>query len=503
MPTPAVDWTRPGRLVGVTRRRHLLDGTAWGLLAEALALPTGLATVAFLTRALGVADYGRYTLTVGLIMVLQGGIASLLSRASIKFVSQAEDWRPVGTSVLRLHLGIGLAMAFAVTALAPTIAALLGEPSLAGFLRLLAWVLPAESVAQGHLHILVAQSSFRRRATARAVFWGSRLLLIVGLVSAGLGVNGALVGLLGASLATVIVARMAIRPTLLGPGAPIRPLLAFAIPLFVSGTAVVLSKRLDLFALKLLGGSVGDVGLYASAQTLAFLPGMLNTAFAPLLLSSINQAYHKTGRAEAASLSRDFMRGAFWLLPFAGMAAGAAAEICAIAYGTEYAAAGAALALLVFAGVTTTLGATVSALLVVADDMRAILWTALVPLLVAVLCFPVLIPRWGMPGAAASTLAGSMAGLAIGLVIAYRTWGVAPPLATVARAVLLATLAFGAARAWVGTGAVGVVVLALLTLAIPVLFFLLGESSRAEIAAMRQTLGCRFGRGEPPQKGTP
>ena len=481
----------------MTRRRHLLDGTAWGLLAEALAVPTGLATVAFLTRALGVADYGRYTLTVGFIMVLQGGITSLLSRASIKFVSQAEDWRPVGTSVLRLHLGIGLALALAITALAPAIAALMEEPSLEGFLRLLAWVLPAESVAQAHLHLLVARSDYRRRATARAVFWGSRIILIVGLVAAGLGIHGALLGLLGASLATVIVARTAVQPSLLGPGAPVRPLLAFAIPLFVSGTALVLSRRLDLFALKLLGGSVGDVGLYASAQTLAFLPGMLNTAFAPLLLASLNQAYHTTGRGEAAALGRDFMRGAFWLLPFAGLGAGAAAEVCAIAYGQEYAAAGAALAFLVFAGVATTLGATVSAILVVSNDVRAILWTALIPLVVAGLCFPVLIPRWGIPGAAASTLAGSITGLALGLAVAYRRWGVAPPAATVARAACLAAAAFAAARASVGAGAGGVGVLVLLALAIPVLFLLLGESSPAELAGVRRMLAHRLGRDQP------
>lgn len=477
----------------MTRRRHLLDGTAWGLLAEALALPTGLATVAFLTRALGVAGYGHYTLTVGLILVIQGGIASLLSRASIKFVSQAEDWRPVGTSVLRVHLGIGLATALAITALAPSIAEWMAEDRLEGFLRLFAWVLPVESAAQAHVLILIARSEYRRRAITRSVYWGSRLVLIIGLVSTGLGVNGALLGLLAAALATLIVARTAVRPTLLGPGAPIRPLLAFAIPLFLSGTAVVLARRLDLFALKLLGGSVGDAGLYASAQTLAFLPAILNGAFAPLLLSSMNQAYHGDRQSEAAALGRDFMRGAFWLLPFAAMAAGAAAEICAITYGREYAPAGVALAILVFAGVATTLSATISAVLVVADRVTMILATAFVPLIVAVVCFPVLIPRAGLAGAAASTLAGSLAGLALGLISAYRLWHVAPPSATVARATLLSVVAFFAARAWVGAGATGALVLLLMAIAVPVLFFLLGESSPAEVAAIRQALAGRLG----------
>ena len=96
----------------MTRRRHLLDGTAWGLLAEGLALPTGLITVIYLTRALGADGYGLYTLTVGLVMIVLGGIGSLLSRASIKFVSQADDWEPhfrtVKAILLRIYEGTDL-----------------------------------------------------------------------------------------------------------------------------------------------------------------------------------------------------------------------------------------------------------------------------------------------------------------------------------------------------------------------------------------------------------
>jgi O-antigen/teichoic acid export membrane protein len=475
-------------MVRVTRRRHLLDGTAWGLLAEGLAMPTGLITVVYLTRVLGTDGYGLYTLTIGLVMMVLGGIGSLLARASIKFISQTEDWEPVATSVLRLYVGTGVVAALVIALFAPAIATALGEEELTGLLRLFAWTLPIEGAAQGHVQILIARSEYRRRALTRAVYWGSRVILIVGLVQAGLGPRGALLGALGAAVASLVVARWAIRPRLFGTAAPIRPLLTFALPLFVSGTAFVLSRRLDLFALKLLGGSATEAGLYASAQTLAFMPGMLNTAFAPLLLSSMNQAYAAGRQTEAAAFGRDFMRAAFWLLPFAAMAAGAAAQVCEIAYGHDYVGAGQALRILVFAGVATTLSTTFSAIMIVTDRVRAVLATALVPLAVALACFPIFIPRWGIAGAAASTLAGSATGLIVGLAVVVRAWRVAPPRATVLRALIISIAAWLAARTWIQPDRMGVVFLLLSAVAIAAAFVLLGERAPTGALAFRSAL---------------
>ncbi len=47
-------WTHPGR--------RMVDGTIRGFLAEALFPLTGLLTAAFLTRRLGLANYGLFTL---------------------------------------------------------------------------------------------------------------------------------------------------------------------------------------------------------------------------------------------------------------------------------------------------------------------------------------------------------------------------------------------------------------------------------------------------------
>jgi len=91
-------WTHPGR--------RMVDGTIRGFLAEALLPLTGLITAVFLTRRLGPADYGLFTLAAVVIAWVEGGIVAAFARPTSKFIAEAEDWRPMGATVVQLHLAV-------------------------------------------------------------------------------------------------------------------------------------------------------------------------------------------------------------------------------------------------------------------------------------------------------------------------------------------------------------------------------------------------------------
>ena len=84
----------------------MLEGTIRVFLAESLFPLTGLITASFLARQLGAANYGLFTLSAMLIAWIEFSITSLFGRATIKFVSEAEDWRPVAATVIRHYLVI-------------------------------------------------------------------------------------------------------------------------------------------------------------------------------------------------------------------------------------------------------------------------------------------------------------------------------------------------------------------------------------------------------------
>lgn len=488
MPVPRLSPERSGR-------RHLLDGTAWGLLAEGLALPTGLATVVFLTRALGAADYGLYVLTVGFVLVSQAALSSLLSRATIKFMGEAEDIDSVLTSALRLYLAAGVALAGAVALFAPGLAQVLGEPELAGLFRIFALSMPVEALAEAHVVGLIGLGRYRRRAWIRSIYWVSRLALIVGLVVAGYGVEGALVGAIGASLTVLLVARRSIRPSITGPALPASVLLAFGFPLLFSGVCTLLQRRVDLFAFKALGADAEQAGHYGSAQNLGLLPAMLASAFAPLLLSSMAQALREGRPAYVRALASDFLRIPLLLVPIAAAGAGAAPEITSFAYGPEFAPAGEYLRWLLFVGISTLLSSTAASVLVVHGRTRTVLFLSSLGLVLSVAAFPFLIPRYAGVGAAASTLLGSAVSVIISFVIVGRQWDIRLPLGTTVRAAVLAPPAWFAAGLGPSQGVPLLLKLSAIALGTVLAFAASGEFTREEVGWVARGLGKRFGNG--------
>ena len=146
--------------------RHLLDGTVWVLLAEALLPVTGLVTAAFLTRRLGPNGYGLWVLAVSLVVWVEWSLASFFSRATIKHVGEARDWRPLGTAAVQLQFRMGSGAMVAIWILALPLARWLNEPSLATCLALLAVDIPLFALAQAHRQILAGREEARFPGTA-------------------------------------------------------------------------------------------------------------------------------------------------------------------------------------------------------------------------------------------------------------------------------------------------------------------------------------------------
>jgi O-antigen/teichoic acid export membrane protein len=192
--------------------QHLLDGTIRVSLAEALIFPTGLVTAAFLTRWLGPSDYGLLTLAVTLASWIQWSIASMLNRATSIYISQSTDWRGVGMTALRLFLVTGLLAGIMLWLLAEPIASLLGEPRLAGLLQILSIDIPLFSLVQAHRSILIGRGRYRQRAWTSVGRWLTRMLLVIALVWAGYSVEGAILGMIGATLLELLISRYFVKP---------------------------------------------------------------------------------------------------------------------------------------------------------------------------------------------------------------------------------------------------------------------------------------------------
>jgi O-antigen/teichoic acid export membrane protein len=134
---------------------HLLDGTIRVFLAEALILPTGILTAAFLTRRLGPDDYGLFTIAAIMVVWIQTSITAFFSRPTFKLVAEAKDWMPLAATPVRLQLIASLAAAFLLWLSSIPLASLLQESELVPYLRLFALDIPLFSLAHAHRNILI------------------------------------------------------------------------------------------------------------------------------------------------------------------------------------------------------------------------------------------------------------------------------------------------------------------------------------------------------------
>lgn len=467
----------------------MLDGTIWVFLAEALSLPTGLLTAAFLTRRLGPEGYGLLTLASVLVAWIEWSITSVFARTTIKLIGEGDNWKPIGAVVMRLHLGVSCSAALLLWYFAAPLATLLNEPVLTTYLQLFALDIPLFSLAHAHRHILIGLGAFRQRALVSAGRWVARLFFMVILVELGFSVPGAILGSIGASLVELIMSRFTVRPSPFHPSnVSVQRLLDDAAPLFLFALSMRLYDKLDVFMLKLLGGTTEQVGFYGAAQHLSLVPSIFALSFSPLLLSTLSRTLHMGSEQRAKTIAGNAMRLVIGLVPFAGMTAGAAPEIVHVIFGPEFFPSTTLLSLLIFSSLALAMISVTTTILTAAGKPT---WTfALTGLLLplALVGHLVLIPWLGALGAALVTALCASFGALVTVLAVYCMWRILPPVGTLSRSALVCGLAYALAILWPASGVILAVKLSVLSLVIGMVFLLLGECSASELNQMRTML---------------
>jgi len=464
-------------------------GTLWSFAVHVLLLPLGLLTTVFLTRQLGPELYGVFTVAATIVLWVASTTTQLFSRTTVKFVAEAQDWRAVGSALIRTQLFVSLVATALLVAAAPVLASWLKSPELTPYLRLLALQIPLLALAGVHRSMLMGRRAFGRVTLLTAVYGLSRLVLVFLLVGLGLSLNGAILATIGASFAQLIVARVYVRPTILGRAAfPIRPLAGYALPLFLYAIGRDLFGRVDLMVVKALGGTPAAAGFYSAAQNLTVPFGLFTASFSSPLLATLSRLLQQGQIDPAHSIIRQAVRLVLCFLPFAGVAAGAASEVIALVFGRAFSRAAPLLALLTFGSIANVMISVTTGVLTAAGrpGWTFVLTGPLAPL--ALLAHLALVPRFGPVGAASATTALAWLGAGLTTLAVYRQCGVYPAPATIIRVAATTLIAYALSSAWHTSGMWLVTKLAGLTAAILIALFVLGELTGQDLAFARSLL---------------
>jgi len=330
---------------------------------------------------------------------------------------------------------------------------------------------------------LVGRGYFGSRAFLIAGYWLSRMVLIFLFVGLWPSVFGAIMALITTYALMLIGSRFFVNPALLGnPDLSFNNLWDFALPLFFYAVGISLFNRLDLFFVKGLSRIPEAAGFYGAAQNLTIVPALFMASLSPLLLSKLSLLCSQGNKTSAKEIIRKAVRLTFNLLPFAGMAAGAATEVVLMIYGQLYFPAGRILAILIFASIGVSMIVVSSSALIAADRPELTFYLIIPIVVLAFGAYFVFVPRFGTIGAAGVTTGLSWFGACCSLLAVYRIWGVRLPFSTILRSIIICVFAYLFALKWHTPDFLLLLKLPIISVIIILSIVLLGEFTSDEIA---------------------
>lgn len=429
-----------------------LTGAISVLGAQAVLLALGYVAHLWIGRVLGPAPYGVY----GVVLSLQSIFGLLLTLgvpvAISRFVAQDEAAaKSILKKALRLQLVVAFLVAGLMLILSPFIARLLGDKALLPYLMFSVTVVFCQAFYPLYVQFFSGLHLFSRQALLTTLYAVIKLAGALSLIYF-LHIYGAFAGFLIGGLAAAAFGWYWTRH--LGGTRPAtfstRDIAAFAglYVLVLLGIQILMS--LDLFMVKALLKNDVLAGYYNSATTLARISYLLLQSLGFIVLPSIAKLT-KPGEShdEAARFISDTIRYLIALIvPSVALAAATSQSLILLFYSGKYLPAASTLTILMIG-----LGALAFFQLltsIVAGAGRPAVCTSITAalLVLSLLLGFMLIPRYGLIGAAWQTTITGLIGLSIMSAYTFRTFRIPVPFRSLTNILVASAVAISCTYLW-------------------------------------------------------
>lgn len=417
-----------------TAAKEIGRGTLWIFLAEALAVPAGLLMARLLSTSLGPAGYGRYGVAVAVVLAAEWLIVAAYSRISVQLLSESLRRSELEPSVIQHYFFAGLGVMVLFLLGANVIAATLNAPRMGADLRWLSLDVPLFALAQAQRSILTARREYSGRASAIVIRWIARVGFTWALLAWGYGILAPLWAWSLSSLAEIACLRkISLRSLFAKVEAPAVIWREGWAP-FLFGAGQRLLERVDLLLLQALGTAAPAIGLYVAAGNLSILPGLFAASLTPVLIATMTHE-RLLGREPAsrkgAALS---LQVTLYLIPLAAIFGLCGGDISTLVFGSSFQSAGSLAGWLVASYIGMALASTAASIISTQGRHRLIAYLSLPAAASAAILDLIVIPRFGMTGAAVVSACIGMASGLIAMATVYRLWRQSFPVAMVLRA---------------------------------------------------------------------
>ncbi len=441
----------------------LLTSTLWLIFAEIIFTLSGYIVSAGLGRLLGPADYGRYSIVIGLTTMVIIFVGRSIPTAMAKRLSEHKQDATTAHAIIRTAAIIQLVLIATLTIVfysaAPLIAHLLGDYTLVPLFHLSALIIPAFALSSFHVLIFNGYKRFGAMAALKMSRGLFRVAWILGLAFY-FGVKGALSGAIIAPLCVFGIALIidSIHPlhekktkkhSLFSFPYPPQKILSYAGGFMLFTLFYEFYVRTDIYLIKALLKSDMATGIYSAAMTISLIPYYLFFALTFMLFPTISERT-KTLNVKAASLIKAVLRFVFLLImPSAILITFFAQPLVTLFFGEAFASS-AALVPLMIGG--TVFGAFFYILAAVFNGAGYTYITASIAasaVVISISANMIFLPHYGIT---ATALIFSLTSFLMGsasLLLTYKIFRAAIPLRTIIRVLFACTIT--AYSAWLLT----------------------------------------------------
>ncbi|MEJ7802854.1 MAG: oligosaccharide flippase family protein [Candidatus Limnocylindria bacterium] len=368
-----------------------------------------------LARLLGAGQYGLYTVALSIAAVVSAmavfGLDAAMIRYLAIFAARGDGARMRGSIQVgfAIPVALGVIAAAMLVVMAETIAtSFIGEPALAPLLRITALLVPAMVLNSLLAAMLQGLRQFGRSVLAEQIMQPtSRALILVAFALTGMNAALALVATLISTVAVGVVMLVYLRravPRVAVAQRPTGEIVRFSLPVYFSNVVNTFSGNLQTLLLGALS-TVASAGIFSIANQIQLVGGLFHAALVRATMPLFAELHDAGERSRLEHLYQTTSKWTFSLnMPFFLVSIAFPDALMAL-FGPEFADGTQALVILAWGAIINAATGTSGAMLDMTGHTAMKLINSTVSVGLAIGLNLLLIPQYGIVGAAVAAVA--------------------------------------------------------------------------------------------------
>jgi O-antigen/teichoic acid export membrane protein len=468
-------------------------GTVWLMIASIAGVLSSYLIHVGLARHLGPALYGVFGVIMSLYQINRAFLHSGIPKATSKYLGESNK---NNGAVLKTSIWLQgiVAVIFATFYIlfSPTLAKLLRDPSLTGFIVLLGFmIIPFAFLFLYFDGYLNGLRRFKEEALGKILFAVLRVVMIFSFVFLGLQIFGALLGYFTAILLTLIISLFWFKlekfpKSTFSP----RKLISFSASIIGSSLFLLLMRNIDTLLIKSLLADNVLVGYYTAALTLSNVPYIIFSAVGLTLLPSISKSTSENNlyltRKYISQSMRYLILGLF---PVAAIVAASSTELVTLLFSPTYSPAGSVLSILILSTTMLVIFMTLSMVITGSGKPNIYMLLSFIGASTLGTFGFFLIPVYGIMGAAWASFISALITSCIAAIYIQFKFHVLIPFLSAIRITLASLLLYAVTIFWHPAGLLLLLYYFILLFFYLIILYLFGELQSKDLLFVKKLMG--------------